>query len=254
MLKPLFISLLMVGKTKPLPFHKAIKLPVVHYQLKTDTAKIGIRQFNADSINKLKYDPAFNYHIEKTGISLWDRFWNWVWLVWTNFWDWVGRLLEKLFGHMGHAAGHVMEYLILGIAAASIVYVIFKLFGINLLGIFKKDATNIEVPYSESVENIHEINFDDGIEDALAVKNYRIAVRLLYLRCLKQLSDAHLINWKIEKTNTAYLNELTDAGQKRQFANVIRQFEYVWYGDFPVDGQSFQNINNTFQEFKRSLL
>jgi hypothetical protein len=34
---------------------------------------------------------------------------------------------------------------------------------------------------------------------------------------------------------------------------LTRQFEYVWYGDFFVDGQSFQNINTLFQDFKQML-
>jgi hypothetical protein len=134
-----------------------------------------------------------------------------------------------------------------------IVYIIFKLIGIDLLCIFKKNPSTIEVPYTESIENIHEINFDEAIENALLIKDYRLAVRLLYLRSLKQLSDSNLINWKLGKTNTAYLNEIADAEQRRQFSIVTRQFEYVWYGDFPVDGQSFQNINAIFQEFKNRL-
>jgi hypothetical protein len=252
----LFMMVLLYGIAFALPAKKAIKPKAVHHQLKADSTEINARQFNAAAIKKYRNDPAFKYAEEKTGITLWDRFWAWVWHLWESFWQWVARLLEKLFGSasLGKHAASVMKYVILGLVAAMLVYVIFKLLGINLLSIFKKNKTIAEVPYTESLENIHEIDFDEAIENALAIKDYRLAVRLLYLRSLKQLSDSNLISWKLDKTNNAYLNELTDAEQRRRFSIVTRQFEYVWYGDFPVNGQSFQKISAIFHEFKQHLL
>jgi hypothetical protein len=259
MFKRLLIILLIVlpaGIAIALPVKKTVKPVIIHHQLKIDSSKINLRRFNNAAIKKYRSDPAFRYVEAKTGITLWDRFWEWVWHLWVSFWQWVAEIFRKMFGNTGvgeHAAS-VMKYLILGIAAAALVYVIFKLLGINLLKLLKKEKNIIEVPYTETLENIHEINFDEAIENALAIKNYRLAVRLLYLRSLKQLSDNNLISWKINKTNTTYLNELTNAEQRQQFSIVTRQFEYVWYGDFPVDGQSYQNINAIFQEFKQRIV
>ena len=115
-------------------------------------------------------------------------------------------------------------------------------------------ARKVEVPYSESLENIHEINFDEEIEKAVALHNYRLAVRLLYLKCLKQLSDRNLIQWKIDKTNSAYIYELSDPNQRQTFSRLTRQFEFVWYGNFAIDQQAFGNINQMFQDFKKQTL
>ena len=112
---------------------------------------------------------------------------------------------------------------------------------------------NIDIPYSESLENIHQITFDEEIEKALGQRNYRLAIRLLYLSTLKQLNDANFIQWQVDKTNSAYVNELTDAERRQSFSVLTRQFEYVWYGDFFIDGPSFQNINALFQDFKQLL-
>lgn len=233
---------------------KGTSKPLTHYQLKTDTTQLTTRAFNADSLNTYRKNPDFNYKTEKAVVTWWDRFWSWVWHQWRNFWDWVGEILQKIFGHAsGKNAASIIKYLVIGLLAFMVVYIIFKSLGINLLNLFKKKPENGGLLFTESIENIHEINFDEAIESALAIKNYRLAVRLLYLRCLKQLSDNDLIHWKIDKTNTAYLNELTDEDQRQQFSLVTRQFEYIWYGDFPVDGQSFQNINSLFQEFKHKL-
>ncbi len=250
----LLILFLLGGQVYASSTGKVAKSITIHHQLKIDSTKISVHQFDTSTIKKYRGDPAFNYAEEKASITWWDRFWNWVWGVWERFWEWVAHILQKLFGGVRIGkAGSVFKYVILGLGAFLIVYLIFKLIGIDLLKIFKKKQPVNEIPYTEFIENIHDINFDDAIENAVLVKDYRLAVRLLYLRCLKQLSDNHIINWKIEKTNNIYLNEITDEAQRRQFSIVTRQFEYVWYGDFPVDGQSFQNINAIFQEFKTRL-
>jgi hypothetical protein len=250
----IFLSVLVFFTAKASPGSKTMGLPLVHHPLKTDSTRLVPRKFNEASIKAYKSDPDFNYHTHKREITAWDRFWEWIWDVWTNFWLWVGSIFEKLFGHKtGHNAFSVIKYLVLGMGVCLIVFVVFKLLGINLLHLFRKEPESKSVAYSESIENINEVSFDEAIENALSIKNYRLAVRLLYLRCLKQLSDNHLINWRLEKTNTAYLNELTDTELRRQFMLLTRQFEYVWYGNFPVNGEAFQNINAIFQEFKRLL-
>jgi len=244
-----------IGNAKTAPVLKHALIKAAPAKLKTDSAKIILRHFDAASLKTYKNDKDFNYDTEKETITWWDRFWNWVWHLWDSFWQWVGDLLRKIFGgsSMGHNSAMVFKYVIIGIAAFALIYIILKLTGINAWHLFKKTPKQAPVPYDESIENIHEISFDQAIEDALATKNYRLAVRLLYLRSLKQLSDHNLINWRIEKTNAAYINEIADAVQRRQFIVVTRQFEYIWYGDFPVDSDSYRKINTIFQEFKQLL-
>lgn len=221
-----------------------------------DSSKITVRHFNATAINKLKQSPEFNYFrkIDQSA-SLWERFWAWVWQLYIYFVTWLGDIIRKLFGNT-RAANNVVpviRFILIGSAIFGIAYMVLKLFGIDLLKIFNKQTSSTEVPYTETLENIHEISFDDAIEKAIQVKDFRLAVRLLYLRSLKQLSDAGLINWRIEKSNNDYINELKNENQRQKFQVVTRHFEYVWYGSFPVDVETFRNINNFFLEFKETL-
>ncbi len=226
-------------KAKPIAKHIA-------KVLRTDSTKVQLREFNADSLklytksNDFKYDDGV-----APEASLWSRFWHW-------FWNLLSRIFDgATFGHWPFYK--FIEYALLIAAVGFLVYVVFKILGIDIVSLFTGRSKTIEIPYAESLENIHEINFDDEIEKAIASRNYRLAVRLLYLRSLKQLSDAQLIHWQIEKTNSAYINELSDSTQRQDFSLLTRQFEYVWYGDFFIDGQAFQNINTLFQDFKRLL-
>ena len=106
------------------------------------------------------------------------------------------------------------------------------------------------MPYDESVENIYAIDFNAEIDKAVTQQNYRLAVRLLYLRSLRQLADAGLIHWDVNKTNTIYINELANAEQRLAFKLLTRQFEYVWYGEFIIDAQIFTKITALFNNFK----
>lgn len=213
--------------------------------LKTDSSKLTVRPFNNDALQQYLNDKDFQYDEGGTGkISLWTRFWHW-------FWSFLGRIFSTSSGKWTFFT--YVEYLLLIAAIAFIVYIILKIAGIDVVRLFKRQSKQIAIPYTESLENIHEISFDDEIEKAIISRNYKLAVRLLYLRSLKQLSDARLIHWQIEKTNTAYLNELTDTEQRQFFTMLTHQFEYVWYGNFFIDGVSFQNINTLFQDFKRLL-
>lgn len=248
----IFIFVFALATAHATPVKKNVKSPKVSQHLKIDSSKITVKQFDTVAINKYRGEPAFKYAEVKTELTWWDRMWLWFWHQWRKFVQWLNSLFSS-----GKSGGKntvpAMRYVIIGIAAIVLVIGIFKLIGISLRNIKKGKKNTVEVPYSESLENIHEINFDQAIENAVATKNYRLAVRLLYLRSLKQLSDRNLINWKLDKTNSAYVDELTNADQKHRFSILTRQFEYVWYGDFPVDGQSFQDINIVFQEFKQQI-
>jgi len=225
---------------------KSVAQPVVD-SIRLDTSKIKVHTFSLAALNKYKNNSDFDYSDAdtKTGLNWWQRFWNWFW-----------ELIAKLFGNSQPTAAPsfpFLKYIIEAAAVVLLIFIIIKLAGLNISNIFNREAAEIQVPYSESLENIHQITFDEEIEKALNQRNYRLAIRLLYLSTLKQLNDAHLIQWQLEKTNSAYLNELSDAAQRQSFGVLTRQFEYVWYGDFPVDGQSFQNINTLFHDFKMML-
>ena len=232
-----------VAANSPVPKKAVVKeVPKV---LQVDSSNINYRYFDKTAIDNYTNDPEFNYYTKtaKYQPSLWERFWNW-------FWNMMGRLFQR---GQNSGGGSVIKYLLIAAVVAGVIFLIIKLIGADLSNIFSREPKQAAMPYSESLENIHEISFDAEIENALAQRNYKLAVRLLYLASLKHLNDARLIHWQIDKTNKAYLDELNNADQRQSFAVLTRQFEYVWYGNFPVDGHSFQNIRTLFIDFKKLL-
>src|SRR3569833_1103065 len=236
------VILLLFGRADGFAADKKPAPKKIYHTLTVDTGKLTIRHLDTAALNRYSRQPDLDYTHEKTDqlLSWWDRFWAWFW-----------RTLARLFPRFSGSGSLVPFFKILIITAFAvlIVWLITRLFKIDLLKLFRKNKNEEGLPYTELTENIHEINFDEAINKALQDKNYRLAVRLLYLRSLKQLSDAGLIHWRMEKTNLAYLNELEDPEYKRLFGALTVRFEYIWYGDFPINGEVFQNIDSLIRDF-----
>ncbi|MFI5159126.1 MAG: DUF4129 domain-containing protein [Sphingobacteriales bacterium] len=237
-----FLVLLMLFLLlKGTAFSSVKKLPA---KINYDTSAVKARAFNANALKSYTRDKDFNYNtnnFDDGRPSFWTRFWRW---LWRTLFSWMGSIPY---------GGSIMKYVLLALAIGLLVYVIFKSLGIDPGRLMRGEATKTEVPYTETLENIHEINFDAEIENAVSQHNYRLAVRLLYLGCLKQLSDNDIIKWQPNKTNTAYAGELKDPEQKQIFNMLTNRFEYVWYGNFSIDKQVFGNVNDLFQTFKKHL-
>ncbi|MDT3405262.1 DUF4129 domain-containing protein [Mucilaginibacter terrae] len=229
-------------KFKPLPYAagygKHLAKPAL--QLKMDSAKLHLRHLSDEAITRFANDPDFNYQNPKENTGNWLE----------NFLRWLSSLLHT--GQAEKPGSPYLTYVIVGIIFIIIVVALVKMArqtGINVIG---SDSANIDAATGLN-ENIHQISFNQEIEKATAEGNYRLAVRLLYLRTLKQLNDTGLIYWKQDKTNAAYYHEIKDSEQQHLFGLITRQFEYVWYGDFTVDSTSYQKISGLFNNFQQQL-
>jgi hypothetical protein len=220
--------------------------PKVKPVLRMDGSQVDVRTLDSARIAEFKKQSEFKYDDIASQPSLWRRFWRW-------FWHLFDKVDMRPTGSLMSYIGVFLKYLFLALGLAAVVFLVLRVMGVDVTGLFKRKPADAGVPYAETLENIHEINFDTGIDAAIAQYNYRLAVRLLYLKALKQLSDAGLIHWQLDKTNTAYIDELTNAEQREAFTVLTRQFEFVWYGEFTINGQAFQNIKTLFANFKQTL-
>ena len=207
---------------------------------KIDTLNaVRLRHFDTQKIKNYAADKAFRYDdVAPADTDWWGRFWRWFW-----------HFLDDAVG--SGPSGKLIGYIALGILIAFALFIIFKVLGVDLK-IFSRKSKSLDVPYSEVEDNIHEIDFNAEIEHAIAAGNFRLAVRLFYLRILKQLSDAGQIQWQPEKTNQAYIAEINELTKKQTFKRLTDQFEYVWYGEFVIDRQQFESIKVGFENFKSS--
>ena len=123
------------------------------------------------------------------------------------------------------------------------------------VGLFRKknEVLTTEDESASMPEDIFAINYQKEIEKAAANGNYRLAVRLMYLRLLKNLSDRNIIHYKQEKTNFDYLLQLQPTPYYKQFFRVTRHYEYSWYGHFDVAEDTYSVIRGDFEQLDREI-
>ncbi|UHG91690.1 DUF4129 domain-containing protein [Spirosoma oryzicola] len=167
-----------------------------------------------------------------------------------RFFYWLYTKLMRFL--RSDAYQNVWQYVILAGVAGFVVYLLMKA---EVLGfLFPKKAQTSTLAYENLSENIHAINFDAAIDEAVGQRNFRQAVRLLYLQTLKRLTDPGLIHYKPDKTNQHYINELAKTPLQTDFERLTRQFEFIWYGDFPIDEHQFTLLRKAFGDFSKTQL
>jgi Domain of unknown function (DUF4129) len=210
--------------------------------LAQDSSKITVRKPLESKMTALRKLKDYQYTVQESQVI--DTWWK---RLLRRFFNWFGNL----FTGVGNPTfWKTAAYVFI---ASVVVYVTLKLMGVDFTGLYRKKNNN-EIPYETLGENIHAIDFGDSIAEAVAQKNYRLAVRLYYLKALKELTDREMIDWRINKTNRSYVYELNSPTLRPDFERITLQFEYAWYGDFPVDETQFINIKNQFLTFSDSVL
>jgi hypothetical protein len=130
-------------------------------------------------------------------------------------------------------------------------YLVYRLFLSNssfLSRSRKNIASDIAVVEEENANDP-----DSLIRIAIRNGNYRLAVRYLYLQSLQRLSEKKFIEINSNKTNYEYVMEVRRHKFANEFASLTLQYEYVWYGEYPVDERLFEQIQGRFTQFKKII-
>jgi len=200
------------------------------------------RFFDSEKIAVYKKQKAFNYEKLPPKPNPFQQF---------LFW-----LSQKIDGALGSkTSGNIWFYLkyILVFVALYIVLKTFLKLDVNHLFFKQEQQRKQQLKHSEFEENIHELDFEKMITEAVAEKRYRLAVRLHYLKTLKTLTDKDFIHWKINKTNVDYMREMQTKPLHSDFRQLTHWFDYVWYGNFELNAESFADIEAHFLAFEKAV-
>jgi hypothetical protein len=205
----------------------------------TATEHITVRRPPAEKISKFQHDKNFNY-VENahTKDNSWERILNWIWR------HLFSRKIDSKYSPIDIILS-IIEWVIIAAAVVLFIYFILKSQGVNLFS--KKSGNNLS--FTETTEDISQMNFDELIARAAGNGQYRQAVRYLYLKSLKQLSDLDLIKWKTDKTNRDYTIELRSSPFAKLFSEITMLFDYAWYGNARISETAFSKIKTAFEQF-----
>ena len=96
-------------------------------------------------------------------------------------------------------------------------------------------------------------DYDKLIDQSITSKNYRLAIRYLYLKSLQKLTEKGAIIFAVDKTNYQYVRELSGKLYKNTFATLTLNYEYVWYGEFEIDQIIFFKLQTEFKQFYNQI-
>ena len=141
-----------------------------------------------------------------------------------------------------------VAYIIVVVLLVILLYFIFRR---EVVNIFTNPARIITI--NDIEEDVHTLDFDYKIKEAISSGQYRFAIRLYYLKTLKILDDKGYIEWQPQKTNREYLFSLRSKSIYIGFDKVTAIFNIAWYGEFPVDESTFRKAEQEFINFNNSL-
>ena len=213
--------------------------------LKIDDSEINSRQFSDLKRKYINSDFVYERSVEKSG-----------W--WTRFKLWLRNVFQNIFNLQSE--GQVSQLTDFAVKLAGVLVFLLVIFFIfkailNKEGkwIFGKSSQKNIISGADIENNIHNTDFGSLIKHAESDNDYRLAIRYYYLWLLKKMSNAGIIDYDVEKTNSDYQNEITSIKTKDEFNYTSYLYNYIWYGEFNVDIQEFQKAKHAFTTLFKSI-
>jgi len=214
---------------------------IIQAQENASSNQVELRIPPEESIEEYRKDKDFQYDEGK-------KF---------NYPTWLQRILDwfsKSFSKTLNAAfsREVLIIIFVILLTALIVTIVLRTQGVSFKNLFGKRRMDTDETQFFT-EDVNKMDFDQLIAESIKTKNYRLAVRFLYLKNLKSLSDHSIINWNPNKTNYSYQYEIENSTLRTRFLESTRIFDFVWYGEFLLDEQSFNEAHHHFNDFNRAI-
>ena len=230
-----------IGAQDSLAVAKKEKIVFTEKDVLVDSAFVALKPF-AKNFKKKYTDEAFIYEFKTPEKNAWDR-----------FKEWLANFFKNLFKFTdSKSATNFVDILLRVIAILIVIAVIYMIVKaiMNKEGqwIFGKNSDKKIINYDEIEKNLHLVDFEKLIQKSLDSGENRLTIRYYYLWLLKKMSEKHLIEWDVEKTNSDYLYEIKDEAQKEDFAYLSYLYNNIWYGEFELDEETFAKARNAFEK------
>ena len=196
-----------------------------------------------DSLSEKKVfsDDKLQYNLNtKYEPGIFERFINW--------------LSDLIFGDNNYDNINLTRKIIIwAVILASLAAIIWILLKSDLSKLIIPKSKLTTFNFSELTEDLSSINFDKMIDEACVAEDYRTAIRWHYLKSLYLLEKANYLVFQPSKTNIDYQTDLKKTNLVKEFADISRIYDYVWYGKFIVNQSKYTNLKKDFTSFENQL-
>jgi len=139
----------------------------------------------------------------------------------------------------------ITKYILFAVVIAALLYLLYRLMGSAFFASntkIKKTNATFEILHND--EQMMQNDLHNLLEEALRQKDYKTAIRILFIQSLQDLQQLEWIEWKKEKTNRDYLNELVGKEVFLPFGSMILLYEKAWYSESVASQEDFEAFNN----------
>ncbi len=159
-------------------------------------------------------------------------------------------LLDKIFSAIFSKQG---KYVVWAILFLILGYAVFKFVVGEKSFLFARTKKKVVADAVETTEeDLLEMNWEQKLNEMIQKGDLRYAIRYSYMWMLQLLQEKSLISYRIDKTNYEYAAELKD-NFKQPFRQITRQYEYAWYGQYPVTEDAYNKFREEFTRIKMQI-
>ncbi len=205
-------------------------------------------KFDSEKIEEFKSQKEFDYIHKVENESWWSRFKKWVNAKYNQFMNWLFGDYEpnSLLAFFINILPFILLLVLLGMVA--------WLFSrLNPGGRYLQQPKTSEVFLTEEEELLKKEDLPSLIKKAVKKGKFRLAVRYYYLNELRKLDELQLINYEFQKTNKDYSEEIDDKEIRRQFYEISKLYEFIWYGSFEVSEDDYRRVEKNFLRMEQTL-
>lgn len=133
-------------------------------------------------------------------------------------------------------------------------YLAYTLLNDGSNGLFSRNSQKkLHSHDSITAETIENTDIKSLITKAENSNDYRLAIRYYYLLVLKTLSLKNVIKFEDDKTNADYTIEIASKTYSNDFGYTSYLYNYIWYGEFPLNDMQYQKAKERFVSLLKSI-
>lgn len=202
------------------------------------------RVFDHESLENYKQNPTYIYDdapsLSTNPVKAWWQ------NMWRKFGDFMERATSPLFWK-------ILRFLII---IAVVLLLVYHLSNSEKSGILGKRNARIgeaEVILESGDLMISEI--DKMVHNCESSEDYRMAIRWLYLKTIRNLSVLGIVKKSENTPNNNMLSQIKNDTVKEDFRKLIFIYEYIWYGKHALNSAGhYGALKSNFDNFNQSIL
>ena len=203
-----------------------------------DSLQVVVRQPDSHFIDAFRSQKEFNYTLPPLETNFLQRLWIYLeqhFSGWEEFLVAMPLIFKILLG------GLTIFLLFIAITTTRI----YKLFYSDP----QIEAQEVDFYNMDS----QPVDFDEAIRINVAQMQYRLALRLFYLKVIDKLRLKEYIHFSKGKTNIDYLLDLTNDDLKSGFHSITTIYNHVWYGELEISQEQYLRFETNFQSFYTTI-